>query len=92
MWFKSASEVVEKMGAQVGNVVQGTISGVREKAQGISSIVQENVGPSVSKASEELPKTIQAISAGIKEGAGGAKNTIISSWGWIKREVEGRRK
>ena len=92
MYFKSTLEAVEEMGTQVRDVVQGTISGAGKKAQDLLSTVQENVRPSMSKASEKLPGAIQATSAVIKGAAGGAKNTIISSWGWIKQEVEGRRK
>jgi len=62
------------------------------KAREISSVVQDSVGPSLSKASEELPRAIQKISGTIGKAAGGAKGVSASYWAWVKNEVEGRRK
>ena len=64
----------------------------KRKAGAISSTVQERVGPSLSKASKELPGTIQGISGAIGGAAGGAKSAAMSRWEWAKKEVEGRRK
>ena len=63
-----------------------------KKAQEISSVIQESVGPSLSRASKELPGAVQKIPGAIKGAAGGAKDAAISYWGWVKNEVGGRRK
>ena len=97
--YKTYMSVTSALGAlrdgivKVGNVVRGTISGglagVAKKTQDLSDVIQENVRPSVTKALEELPKTVQKASGAIEEAAGGAKNTIASYWEWVKKRAEG---
>jgi len=54
------------------------------KVQDTSSAIQESIGPSINKASEELPKTIQVTSGVVGGAAAVAKSAIISHWEWVK--------
>jgi len=55
------------------------------KAQDTSRAIQESVGYSISKASEELPKAFQATSRVVGGAATIATSTIISHWEWVKK-------
>lgn len=92
--MKSIIGVLKDAVVGVDSFIRGTISaglaGVARGARGLSGTVQENVGPSLSKASEELPKVVQAAPGAIGAAAGGAKKAVASHWEWIKKGVEGR--
>ena len=61
----------------------------KRKALEVSEAVKESVRSGLSETLKELPGTVREISGKV---AGNAKNTIKSSWEWIKKEVEGRGK
>ena len=94
--LKSAAEVPGKMVGGVRSAIQEKIpeklGHVAKGAQDLLNTVQASVGPSLSKASEELPKTIQTASGAIGAAAGGAKTVMASRWEWLKKEVGERRK
>ena len=85
-------KAVVEAGDTTRNVISGQVADVGKKAQDLSSAAHESIKPTLSKASEELPKTIQAVSSKIGKAADGAKDAVISHWKWVKEEVEGRRK
>jgi len=86
-------KVVVEAGDTTRDVIFGQVADITKKAQDLSSAAHESVTPTLSKlASEELPKTIQAVSGEIGKAADGVKNVVISHWGWVKKEVEERRK
>ena len=94
--LKSTLGDLRKVVVDVGNVILGVISGsgadVAKKARDLSDAVHGSVGPSLSRASEELPKIIQVIPGEVGKAADGAKNAVTSHWEWAKKEVERRRK
>ena len=63
-----------------------------QKAQETSRTVQENLGPSLSKVSEELSGTIQGLPGAIGGAASGTKRVVTSYWVWAKDKVGGQRK
>lgn len=95
MQLKSVADGWGKVVGGVRSVVQMTpkkLGDVAKRAQDLSNTIQASVGPSLSKASVELPKTIRTASGAVGAAAGGAKTAMASRWEWLKKEVEERRK
>jgi len=82
--WKVGVDAKEKASEGLGHAARG--------GRDLLSAAQESVGPSLSKASEALRGTAQAIPGAIEGAAGGAKSTLISHWERLKNKVEGWRK
>lgn len=92
----SAVEAVVKGVVETKNdaleIVSGGMTDVKKMAGDVSKTVQESVGPALSKASEELPGTIQKVSDAVGEAAGSAKSAVKPHLEWIMKQVEELRK
>lgn len=68
------------------------IVGVAKIAGDLSTTVSKSVGPTVNRASEELPKVAQKVSNTVGGAVNGARSSIGPHWEWVKKQVEERRK
>ena len=96
MSLKSTLEGLRKVIAGAHDIIRGAVSGgladAAKKAQDLSGVIQESIGPSLKKASEELPKNVQALSSTIEKATDDVKRAMISHWERVKKEAEERRK